>query len=1293
MFWLLSKPIIDYVTIIFLSGQPDNTIVKCKKDGNETLHTFSYFNPDVDVKYCSQDAKSEDFLSFSVIDMKSNKTVEKFRADDIVQMRNFMASLGSTKVGVFSPKSVFAMDLPDIQPADVSQVSAGTYIDTIKQLPTAFYFPKNFGLSILDSPAGAKPAILSKPLPQFSANLPRPSKESRPWSDAFRPPVGPAIYQPISMGYGAEVGLKAGQQAIWDPHIKSCCLLDHKDKKRVNGDPRKQSKKVPPLTQQYHKYGSMYRIPDLEKTYKVCRDPAILKEAKKCAELKPRAWTLVACGSKGNDGRNGQSGRSGADGHPGATGVIKGACGGAGGNGGVGESGFDAQAGDHGTAASDIVLFLDGDANELKIKGTCEMTAKLGGLQHEEVFFVNCRGGDGGKGGNGGHAGYGGDAGAGGHGAPGKKGTDSFGYTRGGDGKPGGNGGNGGNGGVGGVGGSGAKGGNAGAGGICTICAADPKLMMLVEADCTAGTLGKGGSAGKGGNGGRGGLKGVGGPGGPGGRGTLQSQYVKDGVTYVTLTDAPGRQGRNGYDGGEGNFGSNGKDGMAAKDGFVAKHGGIAWVVFSKDSQILQQSPTRYNVQIKRFQVNCEHNDQIFEPNEQITVSEIVLVNNGGLPLPAGAELLMESSNTINFEPTRFKLPEILPGKSVRVQSNFRGRICDLPTPNSPGPLLTNAEFRSRVELLGRPFLDSLVPRKLQIQYPVKLASLKCNESVGRDEVTTFEIQVENISDKPYGSCEGSAGEVGLQLQMNAQLIPFASTSANNDTPPPYTITYNASVRNSLYVEIHKLQPKEKLKVSLVVQLSSKADLFDRCDWQANLCLRGKVIEYNFQKIRVSPIYTPSTPPADILMVTSAVFTHRDFIYWQHILKILGATTDFWDTTRYRGFSEDTTQGARHSPTWVGQYRGRLILFPQFNCSLLRGKDIVDHFHGDVGQQERINLGSGMILFLPNTPPRNINEEKYLDHGDAPVILHLALSGESLPLPKDGYSGKHMTKPTSLDSCLKWEENTLQQLEKEDPSRSVCVASRKVDIQSKGLMKYSYGEVDLRRCPLKRSSKLMVVDGAGGSIAFMGKDDPNFSNETENCPLGSSFGQALLHTLYGLPLRFKLALIKGLKPNQDETTLLQASQITFSLPNEFLLTLDQLSAICAAKEIADEVLDGSKSLASSKLFLKDVQDNKHIYSSKTEIVTQTLSLLEKELQACKKSFDYSPVSQAIKECKKILSQVQKEIQSSSKKKRRSSTHEQVLPNLAQLQDGLHVHYSHRHAVKDERWNLDFHLKV
>ena len=502
-----------------------------------------------------------------------------------------------------------------------------------------------------------------------------------------------------------------------------------------------------------------------------------------------------------------------------------------------------------------------------------------------------------------------------------------------------------------------------------------PQLLMLVEADCSAGTKGNASDAGNAGKGGTGGSGGNGGKGGHGGTGGSHRDVHGNVHSLSNGSHGPG-----GSDGQAGSSGQKGIPGNRGTDGNTANHGGILWVVSSSNGDVLHESPTRYDAQINGYDVASAIDDGIFEPNERILVSGCRVLNTGGLPLPSGVTAFMPSTKTIKFEPTRYELPsdQMVPNKSFVIPITYYGRIFDQPPPNVPGPFVSSAEFHPRVELLGRPFEKSFLCKKLVVQYPVKLAYLRSAENLGRGEVSVLEIGVQNISTMPYRDSPGSGGRVFLQIHLDARLIPVGSANINTSSVP-YTITYDPNVRDSLYIQLHDIPAGQTVNVQVTVQMESQAELFDQCLWQADLYLREKMIEYNFDKTRVTPFYTPQEPTADVLMITDNAITRKEFVFWQKVLQILNLSVDFWDAVCYNGVSVDQTTNARHQTTWEGRYKGKLILYPHCRLDLLWGSDIARHFHGPEYQDGPLkDFNSSMILFLQDSQPKKRQSDGFM---------------------------------------------------------------------------------------------------------------------------------------------------------------------------------------------------------------------------------------------------------------------------------------------------------------------------
>ena len=430
----------------------------------------------------SSDPKDKKFLSFSIVSADSGNELCRFKADNIVQMRRFMASLGTTGDGFFT-KQMGGGEVPVeatqgkwdvIHPSedelvlrqqqfekhekDASQTQGSTqssdappsYSETIQQLPIGFYFPQESGIS-LPSDLITKVLFPGQNIPVYNATASLPKAYRRAWHDTFRPPYGPPTFFPVSIGYGPEVGLQAGQQALWDPVNKTYFFLDHFQQITFYEDPRPAPAPKPTVTHQQQVYGDCHHETSLPPN--VCGDSQIVRYAAQRARSKPHGCTVVACGRNGQNGMSGQTGQHGSNGFHGSSG-LSGSNGSRGGDGTAGGPGTHGQRGVNATDASDVFVRVEGDANGLQVTGTTSFVAQLGGEQVEEVMFINCRGGDGGHGGRGGDGGHGGSGGSGGSGGRGRDGHSSM-SGRGGDGGSGGNGGNGGNGGPGGPGGKG----------------------------------------------------------------------------------------------------------------------------------------------------------------------------------------------------------------------------------------------------------------------------------------------------------------------------------------------------------------------------------------------------------------------------------------------------------------------------------------------------------------------------------------------------------------------------------------------------------------------------------------------------------------------------------------------------------------------------------------------------------------------------------------------------------------------------------------------------------------------
>ena len=1189
-------------------------------------------DPDIHVKALDcQDTQSKNYTGFTMHDSSSNDAIlETFYADDIMQQRNFMVALGGSGLGLFTqrPDDMLQDNTVTVQEFDQSEnvsffrsgscdllarqaaydsllihnkmprANLPTYEWTMQHMPGEFYH-------LQDNRNSYSLNLPSLTLPIYEPNNIM-THFQRTVTDTFLPPHGPAVYHPVNISSGKEFGLGHQQQAVWDT-LNSCYyFLDHCTKSAFIDDPRPLNSTVIRASKKELVYD---RLSGLQLSISdVSRDSVTAAER---AEKRTHRVVIRGCernGASGINGRNGEDGWKGTDGIVGINGD-----GTNGEDGKIGVKGGDGSSGESGSIGENFVINLSGDPSKLKlcINGQCSVFAQLGGEKCEDVVFVDCHGGNGGDGGNGGEGGAGGD---------------------GGDGGKGGNGGNGGDGSAGEAGGNGGAGGDPGSGGRCVIRTSNLSLLMLVEVDCRPGSVGKGGLGGRGGKGGRGGFG------------------EEGGIIKTPSTSKSCVKMVRGLKGKPGSTGDSGSSGRCGSESVPGVYGEILWVVESPSKDIVYQTSLRYDVIVSSFKVSpplCE-DGSYYEPNEQFAITEIVLTNCGSLPLPIGAMLFFPTTKTIRFELSTYEIPEILPRESFTVPDKFQGRIFDQSTPNSPGPFTGEASFSPRIELLGRPFKNSK-SQILSVAYPVQLSFALSRKNISKGEVSILEVGVENKSSRvSYGSAENCFGSVRVRMHLDSFMFPLGIMPEGSSDVKHFNfqVFYDPHLQDSLWIEIKELRPTELVTFKIAFMMDDKVKLCDICIWQSDLYYKGKLIEYMAHEIHVTPSYSlPSslTNFGDVLMITSKHISADEFDFWKKILDIFGLNVDYWDSNysmkpdalqtetdaERRSSSQISLTSSGHEASSITpstpelskppnnfcsgfssvfkMYSGKTIIYPHCNLNDISAEEIISFFYS--------SNNSNMLLFLSETVPNSL-EDCYYDHTEHSQILrHICRIQDRIELPEDMHMGYHLIAPgtfVSTDvSIKKSEKRSLKMLEREYPSHSVALFRHGRGINQKSPVKYSYGSMDIRKCPIKRSSNFQCLSGAGGSMTSMGSDDPLLTLKSREFPLASKFGQVFISVLASLPLKTKLRILKS--SNRTESQ----SFVKCNLPNGTFLTKHELVAIAIAHDVADEILDCTVSISRMMFVVEDIQSNRTFYlrNGTAPIINKMLSLIKEETMA------------------------------------------------------------------------------
>ncbi|XP_065918329.1 uncharacterized protein [Dysidea avara] len=233
--------------------------VKVNSDGKTTVkHTFSRNNADILVVPVSKNPKSNNFFAFHILNAKNRKRITTYRANNIADMRKFMAALGgatssSTDLladdrtlgdiidspsmpnlyyNSYNPKEQLlarykSFDTISLQPEEeivakrLILEKPPTYHEFLSKLPPEYYLPEGMTLPEAIIRYASGEVLDTEDFNSFDKDV------RRPWNDTYLPPHGPPVFTPISIGYGLEIGYKSGYQALWDSASQKVFYIDH----------------------------------------------------------------------------------------------------------------------------------------------------------------------------------------------------------------------------------------------------------------------------------------------------------------------------------------------------------------------------------------------------------------------------------------------------------------------------------------------------------------------------------------------------------------------------------------------------------------------------------------------------------------------------------------------------------------------------------------------------------------------------------------------------------------------------------------------------------------------------------------------------------------------------------------------------------------------------------------------------------------------------------------------------------------------------------------------------------
>ena len=593
----------------------------------------------------------------------------------------------------------------------------------------------------------------------------------------------------------------------------------------------------------------------------------------------------------------------------------------------------------------------------------------------ETEIFCDAHGGDGGHGGSGGY---------GGRGARGSRGSSATQYSSAGDG---------GNGGDGGRGGAAADGSDPGGGGdvVFELDFRDTDLAVLTGCDVRAGRPGKAGRPGRGGPGGHGGS---------GGSGTSWTETYTTTENGQTVTKRRTESRPSGSDGRDGRTGPDNHE--PAFDGREQPPGTMTFVVVDADGQPLGHYRQVYDLELLGFEICSGNVDGIYEPGEEILVTNLRLRNRAGenrLPTPPGSPVrisfkrngYLETSGELVLneslgpdEETSFAGPVVL--KTRDLGDHEIPRVGD--AWNADQAIEANAVLES----VRHEFESFDTARSLHLRFPIEVTPISGPNSMAPGDRKRIFWRVRNVSRRDFGSRSASKRMIATSLHRDGgglsekELAFFAhdGSKANLASGAAHAIEhlppYDATLETEVLVEGH-------------ISIGEEAEAYEEAQLRLDLSL-GRLgepstlrrIQGRERTIRIARTYRRSSD-SEILLVTNSRSTRDEVEAWHELVGSFGMRADVWDVAYNRRF--DLSKQAPVRERLVEDFAGKTMIVLNNRFEVAAGLEARERivnaaaFVDNTALLKAVAEEAVSFLFVGNEP-----------EGAAPLITDLTLPVE-----------------------------------------------------------------------------------------------------------------------------------------------------------------------------------------------------------------------------------------------------------------------------------------------------------
>lgn len=646
---------------------------------------------------------------------------------------------------------------------------------------------------------------------------------------------------------------------------------------------------------------------------------------------------------------------------------------------------------------------------------------------------------------------------------------------------------------------------------------------------------------------------------------------------------------------GEGGYGGSGSpSGARGPTGPAGEYGGAEYAILSADGSTLEESVTPYHLQVLTYNIVDDMNDNILEPGEGVTITNVQLMNAGGLTLPAGARFQFCNTDTITFEPHDITIGALAAGQALTLPQSFRATIHDVAEPDAPGPFHGTARYPTSSTLLNRQFQQGSIWTSMHTQYPVVISKIGYPQQMARTDKCELRVGVKNVSTRAYGLDDLTKVTVRISVH------PFFAPQV-----PQFSVGPDGWPMVDFVVQ--NLEPDTEQVVPLSVELlHAGPELFSLYPWRAELILRSKKIEFDVAAIRCAPKWDEYIDvSADVVLFAGHHWSRDEYLMWMRMMEISAIQAKIWDFDYYRGISFDMRTKRRHPESWTvdifaeNKPHKMTLVFPVAKVSHLQTlvmDDIYKHFMTFPTLTELTITTSaldenGVILFgIDDKEGRN----------------QLMWSGVDFDLSKhfkDSMFGKADEKDAKSKA-----NSLLKKLNETEFYHKI--STLKIQPVNTGGRNWMFGEMRVKRCAFRKNSRLQCVPTPTDSFLVQLPPPP-----TDGAlDLNSNFGSFFFRLIAALPLRVRFHMMMKAPAFVNNFKVIRRSNDEHHQKDCSLL--DFMMLLCYQEVRTDfEIKDKQRPKLEALTVL--VEEHPDLYKNQADVLTVVLYVFKRAQKKAK----------------------------------------------------------------------------